>query len=64
MALGGDSIGKFELEFWLEKSPEFWLEIPTLRKSSNMGSLDMYVSESKWNVKLFFKPKVKPKNFY
>ena len=35
--LGGDSIENFQLEFQLEKSLEFWLEMP----SSKIGCLDM-----------------------
>ena len=32
VALGPNSIEKFWLEHWLEKSVEFWLEIPHSRK--------------------------------
>ena len=38
----------------------FGLRFPTLRKSSKMGS-SWHVSESKWNLNPFFKPKLKPK---
>ena len=32
LTLVGDSIEKFQLEIWLEKSREFWLEIPYTKK--------------------------------
>ena len=35
--LGGDSIGKFWLEFSLEKSLELWLEIPYTKKTFKNG---------------------------
>ena len=58
---GPNSIEKYWLELWLEKSLEFWLEIPSLppiRKCSKVGSLD-----TKRDLKLFFKPKLKTKIF-
>ena len=39
--LGGNSIGKIWLEFELEISLEFWLEIPYTKKKLKTGSLDM-----------------------
>ena len=35
--LGPNSIEKFRLEFWLEKSLEFWLEIPYTMKMFKNG---------------------------
>ena len=58
--LGVDSMETFWLEFWLEKPLEFWLEIPYTMKLFKNGQF-RHVSESKWNLKLFFKPKFKPK---
>ena len=61
--LEGDSIGKFQLEFWLEKSLDFGLRFPTLRKSSKIRSSDVYQNQI-CNLKLCFKPKFKRKCFY
>ena len=32
-SLEGDSIERFQLEFWLEKSLEFWLGIPHTKQN-------------------------------
>ena len=34
---GADSIEKFWLKFWLEKSLEFWLEISSIEKKFKNG---------------------------
>ena len=47
-------------EFWLEKQLEFWLEIPNTKKMFKNGWF-RHVPESKWNLKPFFEPKLKPK---
>ena len=39
--------GKFWLEFWLEKSLQFWIEIPYTKKMFKiMVSLDMYMYQN------------------
>ena len=53
----------FWLEFRLEKPLEFWLEIPYTKKKFKNGKF-RHVAESEWNLKPFFKPKLKPKLFY
>ena len=50
---------KFGLSFSLKNHLSFGLRFPKLIESSNMGSLDMS-HNSKWNLVLFFKPKLKP----
>ena len=47
--LGVNSIETFQLEFWLEKSLEFCLEIPHTKKKLKNGQFGL-VSESKWNL--------------
>ena len=48
--LGGNSIDKFQLECQLEKSLEFWLEIPyTEKKFKNW--LFRHVSESESEIR-------------
>ena len=47
----------------LEKPLEFWLEIPYTKKKFKNGKF-RHVAESEWNLKPFFKPKLKPKLFY
>ena len=46
---GHNSIKKF----WLEEPLEFWLETPHTKTK-----LKRHVTESKWNLKPFFKPKL------
>ena len=59
-AQGGNSIKQNWLEFYLQKRFEFWLEIPyTITKFKN-GKFK-HVTESKWNLYQFFKPKIEPK---
>ena len=60
---GPNSIEKVWLEFWLEKSLEFWLEVPHNKKMFKIGQF-RHVSESKQNLNPFFKPKLKPQFFY
>ena len=55
---GGNSIGKI----WLEKPLEFWLKIPYTNKKFKNGQF-RHVTESKWNLNPFFKPKLEPKLF-
>ena len=60
--LGGDSIEKFQLETWLEKSPELWLETPYTKKKSKKLYF-RHVLESKWNLKPFFQAETRCKIF-
>ena len=57
-----NSIDKSRPEFWLEKSLEFWLILPTLRNCSKMNSLDMSQNQNGISIR-FFKPKLKPNCF-
>ena len=61
-ALCGNSIHTFWLEFQLDKHPEFWLEIAYTKKNFKNG-LFRHVTNSKLNLKPFFKPIFKPKCF-
>ena len=51
------------MTFGLKNQLSFGSRFLTLRQSSKIGTLDMYHNQIR-NLKLFFKPKIKPKNFY